>query len=234
MMRVTVAAAVILISLNAQGAQRSTADGIYSLAQAERGRAVYGAACQGCHADDLSGGIGSALKGDQFQRDWGGLPLARLFERIRSMPPGTPEPQPEGAALELLARILEANGFPPGEPLSLEELEQSRFQTGERSDVVPNFALVQVFGCVTSRTPGEWLITGATAPVRTRNPEPSPEDERQRHAASGGDATFRLMNAYPSPASLLGHRAEAKGFLIRGSIQSLNVTALTSVASSCN
>ena len=172
-MRVTVIAA-ILFSLNAQQAQRSTADGVYSPDQAERGRGRYAATCQGCHAADLSGGVGSALKGDQFKSDWGGLPLARLFERIRTMPPGAPAPQPEDAAVELLAHVLAANGFPPGETLSIERLDDIRFQSAERSDAVPDFALVQVFGCITSRTPGEWLITSATAPVRTTNPEPSP------------------------------------------------------------
>jgi mono/diheme cytochrome c family protein len=231
-MRVTVIAA-ILFSLNAQQAQRSTADGVYAPAQAERGRARYGATCQGCHAADLSGGIGSALKGDQFKSDWGGLPLARLFERIRTMPPGAPAPQPEDAAVELLAHVLAANGFPPGETLSIERLDDIRFQSAERSDAVADFALVQVFGCITSRTPGEWLITSATTPVRTTNPEPSPEDERLRHAANRGDATFRLLNAFPSPAKLDGHLAEVKGFLIRGSIDTINVTALTSAAAAC-
>ena len=231
-MRITVFAA-ILVSLNAQQAQRSTADGVYSPEQAERGRGRYASACQGCHAADLSGGVGSALKGDRFRSDWGGLPLARLFERIRTMPPGASTPQPEDAAVELLAHILAGNGFPAGETLSIERLDDIRFQSGERSDAVPDFALVQVFGCITSRTPGEWLITSATAPVRTTNPEPSPEDERLRRAASLGDATFRLLNAFPSPAKLDGHLAEVKGFLIRGSIDTLNVTALTSVAAAC-
>jgi mono/diheme cytochrome c family protein len=229
-MRVTVVAA-ILIGLTVQAAQRSTADGVYSAAQAERGRVLYGATCQGCHADDLSGGVGSALKGDQFKSDWGGLPLARLLERIRTMPPGAPAPQPEANAVDLLAHLLAVNGFPPGQALSLDHLEQVRFQSGE---LVPNFALVQVVGCVTSRTPGEWLVTSATAPVRTSNPEASPLDERVRYAASRGDATFRLMNAFPSPASLAGHRAEVKGFLIRGATDSINVTVLSSVADSCN
>jgi mono/diheme cytochrome c family protein len=231
-MRLTVIV-VILTGLTVLEAQRSTADGVYSLDQAERGRGRYASACQGCHAADLSGGVGSALKGDQFRSDWGGLPLARLFERIRTMPPSASAPQPEDAAVELLAHVLAANGFPPGETLSIERLDDIRFQSGERSDAVPDFALVQVFGCITSRTPGEWLITSATAPVRTTNPEPSPEDERLRHAASRGDAAFRLLNAFPSPAKLDGHLAEVKGFLIRGSMDSINVTALTSVTSAC-
>ena len=230
-MRFTVIAAV-LIGLSAQAAQRSTADGAYSPAQAERGRALYGANCQGCHAADLSGGVGSALKGEKFQSDWGGLPLARLFERIRTMPPGAPAPPAEEAAVELLAHILASNGLPPGETLSIERLEDIRFQSGAASNVVPDFALVQVFGCITGKT-DEWLVTSATLPVRTTNPEPSPEDERLSHSTRRGDASFRLMNAYPSPAKYAGHRAEVKGFLIRGPVDRINVTALTSVTTSC-
>jgi mono/diheme cytochrome c family protein len=231
-MRLTLVAA-ILTGLAVQEARRSTADGVYSADQAERGRARYASTCQGCHAADLSGGVGSALTGDKFKSDWSGLPLARLFERIRTMPPNS-APQPDDAAVELLAHVLAANEFPPGETLSIGRLEEIQFQSAERSDAVPNFALVQVFGCVASTAPGEWLLTSATAPVRTTNPEPSPEDERLRRSSSVGNATFRLMNAFPSPAKFAGHRAEIKGFLIRGATDSINVTALTSVAASCN
>jgi mono/diheme cytochrome c family protein len=232
-MRLTLIAA-ILTGLAVQEARRSTADGVYSADQAERGRGRYASTCQGCHAADLGGGVGSALKGDKFKSDWSGLPLARLFERIRTMPPDASTPQPEDAALQLLAHVLAVNGFPPGETLTIERLEDIQFQPGERSDAVPNFALVQLVGCVTSRTPGEWLLTTATAPVRTTNPEPSPENERPREEARRGDGTFRLLNAFPSPARLDGHLVEVKGFLIRGSTDAINVTALTSVASSCN
>src|SRR5262245_47454461 len=72
--------ALVLVVLDAQGAQQTTADGVFAADQAERGRGRYVSTCQGCHAADLSGGVGSALKGDQFKSDWGGLPLARLFE----------------------------------------------------------------------------------------------------------------------------------------------------------
>lgn len=227
-MRLTLIAA-ILTGLVVQEARRSTADGIYSADQAERGRGRYDSTCQGCHAADLGGGVGSALKGDKFKSDWSGLPLARLFERIRTMPPNTGTLQPEDAAVELLAHVLAVNGFPPGETLSIERLEDIQFQ----GELVPNFALVQVVGCVTSRTPGEWLLTNATAPVRTTNPEPSPENERPRDAASRGDGTFRLLNAFPSPARLDGHLVEVKGLLIRGSTDAINVTALTSVVAAC-
>src|SRR5262245_12084158 len=105
--------AAILTGLAVQEARRSTADGVYSAEQAERGRGRYASTCQSCHAADLSGGVGSALKGDQFKSAWSGLPLARLFERIRTMPPNSGVLQPEDAAVELLAHVLAVNGFPP-------------------------------------------------------------------------------------------------------------------------
>src|SRR5262245_49791470 len=104
-MRLTVIVA-ILAGLTVQVARRSTADGVYSADQADRGRGLYAATCQGCHAADLSGGVGSALKGDTFKSNWGGLPLARLFERIRTMPPNAAAPQTEDAAVDLLAHVL--------------------------------------------------------------------------------------------------------------------------------
>ena len=228
-MRLTLIAAIVA-TLTVQEARRSTADGIYSADQADRGRERYASTCQGCHAADLTGGVGSALKGDKFKSDWGGLPLARLFERIRTMPPNAGAPQPEAAAIELLAHVLSENGFPPGETLSIGRLDDIRFQSGE---LVPNFALVQVVGCVKAGASNDWLLTNSTPPVRTTNPEPSPENERLRDATSRGDATFRLLNAFPSPAKLDGQRAEAKGFLIRGPPDAINVTSLTSVAESC-
>ena len=223
---------VTLAGLIAQDRQQSTTDGIYSPAQAERGRARYEATCQGCHAADLSGGVGSALRGDKFLSDWSGLPLARLFERIRTMPPNAQAPQTEEATADLLAYVLAANKFPSGEALHVDRVEHIRFATGDAPDAVPDFALVQVLGCIRRETADEWVVTAAQAAVRTRDPEPSAPD-RRREAHIRGTETFRLMNAYPKPDKLEGHLAEVKGFLIRGARNSINVTAITDVAPTC-
>jgi mono/diheme cytochrome c family protein len=225
MMRLTLVLA--WLALVAQARQTATG-AVYSRAQAERGRARYDLTCQRCHAADLSGGAGSALKGETFLSDWQGLPLARLFERIRTMPPDA-SPPPADEALDILSYVLSVNGLPAGDPLSIERLEDVRLGAG--SATVPDFALVQVLGCVASGTAGEWLVTRATAPVRTTNPEPSPTDEQPQGAR--GEATFRLLNAYPSPAKLAGQLVEVKGFLIRGAVDAINVTALTRRASVC-
>ena len=59
-----VAGAIVLVSL----AQQPIWDGVYSAAQAERGRAVYEARCSRCHGNDLNGVSGSALAGEGFVR----------------------------------------------------------------------------------------------------------------------------------------------------------------------
>jgi mono/diheme cytochrome c family protein len=220
-------------ALAAQEAQRTTADGVYSLAQAERGRGRYEAVCQSCHAPDLSGGVGSALKGDTFTTNWSGLPLARLFERVRTMPPDSPSPLSDEAAEDLVAYLLSVNGFPAGDPIARGGVEEIRFGSSEAPDAVPNFALVQVFGCIRRGPDGGWLAVNATPPVRTRDPDASPAGGSPRDQPPGGSGTFRLLNAFPSPEKFDGQLAEAKGFLIRGDVDSINVTALSSVAPAC-
>ena len=116
---------------------------------------------------------------------------------------------------------------------SINLVQGSKQVVGVGTDFVTNVNPGAIFCGPDGRIYEVDFITSATAPVRTTNPEPSPEDERLRRAASRGDATFRLLNAFPSPANLDGHLAEVKGFLIRGSIDTINVTALTSVTSSC-
>lgn len=98
-------------------APRSTRDGVFTAAQAERGEVAF-RACTYCHGRDLRGGDdppGPALKGEIFLRKWSDRPLADLFERIaETMPrdrPGTLEPQ---VYADIVAYLLSANRLPAG------------------------------------------------------------------------------------------------------------------------
>src|SRR5215213_9390439 len=44
--------------------------GVYTTAQAERGRVVYAAQCGRCHGDDLSGNRAYPLVGERFMDHW--------------------------------------------------------------------------------------------------------------------------------------------------------------------
>jgi mono/diheme cytochrome c family protein len=217
---------------------RSAFDGVFSAPQAERGRSRYEGTCEPCHGADLHGGVGAALTGDGFIRNWSGVGLDRLVERVRSMPPDSPERLGDAAVFDLVAYILSANGFPAGaSELETQGIDRIRIEGRGGSDEIPNFSLVAIVGCLARTSEREWIVTRAVEPVRTKNPNASAGDGQgsQGSPASSmpGTRIYKLLNVYPSPDRLDGHMVETKGFLIRGPVDSVNVTALTSLATVC-
>lgn len=107
-------------SPNKDAADRTVWSGIYSEAQALRGKVAYGAACASCHGDNLSGGgFASALVGEEFRAIWDQKKVRALYSRIIStMPENDPGSLSEETVLDMVAYVLQANGFPAGsEPL---------------------------------------------------------------------------------------------------------------------
>ena len=106
------------------GADRTVWSGVYSAEQATSGRAAYTAACASCHQDSLAGDTMSpALVGDEFRETWHGKKLRALYSRIIStMPSDNPGSLPEKTVLDMVAYLLEANGFPSG-PAALERAD---------------------------------------------------------------------------------------------------------------
>jgi len=97
--------------------ERSVWSGVYTTTQAERGRATFEASCAACHRPDLAGrGPIPALRGESFTGDRHGQSVAELYQVIRStMPPGRAASLPPEAYADLVAYLLSANTFPPGE-----------------------------------------------------------------------------------------------------------------------
>ena len=73
--------------LAAQDPSPSIWDGVYTAAQAERGRIVHVNHCSECHHEDLSGGEGPALAGNSFMVKWETHSVERLFDKIRDTMP---------------------------------------------------------------------------------------------------------------------------------------------------
>lgn len=92
------------------------ADGVYTAAQAERGRAAYGERCSACHAQDLRGNTNApSLVGSSFLFLWEDRSLADLFTAMRTeMPTNAPGSLPEQTYLDVMTYVLSANGFPSG------------------------------------------------------------------------------------------------------------------------
>lgn len=89
--------------------------GLYSEAQAARGLAVYEKHCVACHAAGMTGGPGSPpLKGEIFLIGWRGEKVGVLLEQIHlTMPTGLAGSLADQEYADVLAAVLQANGFPP-------------------------------------------------------------------------------------------------------------------------
>ncbi len=94
---------------------RSTADGLYSEAQAERGAVRYAQNCARCHGVDLRGTYDiPSLRGALIAR-WSTVPLGDLYAYIHSaMPMQAPGALSPAINADILAYILKSNGYPAG------------------------------------------------------------------------------------------------------------------------
>ena len=97
--------------------QRTVWDGVYTEEQAERGGGQYMESCAGCHAPDLRGSTTSpSLVGMSFTFLWGERTLGELFGKIQQlMPTDRPNSLPAQTYRNILAFILRANSYPPGD-----------------------------------------------------------------------------------------------------------------------
>ena len=103
------------IGVRAQTAT-SVWDGVYTDAQAARGRAEFSAHCAGCHGATLDGtGEAPALAGAQFLSDFNGLTVGALYDRIRtSMPQDNPTSLSRDQYADILAFMFKSNTIPSG------------------------------------------------------------------------------------------------------------------------
>jgi mono/diheme cytochrome c family protein len=85
-------------------------------AQEGRGKDAFGHYCAACHGTTLAG-VGEAppLVGTRFIADFDGLTVGALFDRIRTtMPLNAPSSLGRDQYADILAFILQVNGFPAG------------------------------------------------------------------------------------------------------------------------
>jgi hypothetical protein len=147
------------------------------------------------------------------------------------MPAGAPGTLKENEYLDILAYILRENEFPAGaRELSAGVIPGIRFEGKDGAAPVPDFSLVQVVGCLSKDPDGAWRLKRATDPLRTRDPNASPEP-----VLPPGKNTFRILD--DSSLKLDSHdgrMAAVKGFLIRKpNDDRLNTTSVEVIAPVC-
>ena len=92
-------------------------DGIYTAAQADRGKAVYASTCAGCHGEKADGGAaGPTLSGPDFTNGYKDGSAGALLNKISSdMPSNAPGSLEAQQYADVFAYILSVNKYPAGQ-----------------------------------------------------------------------------------------------------------------------
>lgn len=113
---VIVAASLLVVTVAAQN--KTVLDGVYTDAQAARGQATYTTACESCHRADLSGGMAYDADAPALKRDNFGVSrknLGNLYTYMAmDMPKDAPGSLSDRAYADVLAFLLQQNGYPAG------------------------------------------------------------------------------------------------------------------------
>ncbi len=101
----------------------TTMDGVYTLAQATRGRDVFASSCQSCHTP-------TQHAGPPFRNKWFGRTLGELYGYIRrEMPKNEPGSMSDEEYALSLAYLLRMNGMPTGsKPLAADSAALHRIR----------------------------------------------------------------------------------------------------------
>lgn len=91
-------------------------DGMFSKAQTDRGEGLYQMNCAACHGNQLEGGDHAPpLRDEAFWEEWNGKAARALYSRIlTTMPPTDPGSVSEKDTIDIVAKIVRANGVPEG------------------------------------------------------------------------------------------------------------------------
>jgi cytochrome c5 len=100
-----------------QAPQRTVLEGVFTDAQANRGRAaIIKIGCADCHGETLEGGPSEtpALIGQEFISGWQNQTLLDLFNKLNSMPPDKTEKISAQDYVDIMTLLLRSNGYPAG------------------------------------------------------------------------------------------------------------------------
>ena len=198
---------------------KTVLDGVYSDAQATRGKASYKGVCSLCHGNALEGVSAPALTGDHFLERWREDTLDSFYNFIKdNMPPRRAGDVriPESSYLEIVTYILQMNGYGSGPNMLAPDLLGRVMVVGKNgARPVPDDALVATVGCLSQTREGLWILDQATEPVRTRSETTSsPEELKASSQKRPGSLSFRLadLEAVPDfrPGAHKGHKCRRR------------------------
>lgn len=225
----------LLAAPSVQGQERTVWDGVFTPEQAARGDALAREHCSRCHGANLDGTAdGRSLTGDRFWASWTESTVGSLFDYVSRNMPYSMDGSREGSLsestyLDIVARILDANGLPAGATeLTREAVSGVAIVPENGPGELPASTLAQVVGCLDRSEDGQWLLREATRPVRADSaPEATP-------TMPLGNRETALMFVLTPLDRYVGYRMVARGLLIGdGGVDGLNVTTVEPVAEAC-
>jgi PQQ-dependent dehydrogenase (s-GDH family) len=88
----------------------------FTAAQAAAGKTAYTATCAVCHGATMTDGTyATPLAGQYFKTKWSRRSVRALYDRVRNtMPPSAPGSLSADTYADIVAHVLEVNGFKPG------------------------------------------------------------------------------------------------------------------------
>jgi mono/diheme cytochrome c family protein len=225
--------------------RKTVRDGVYTPAQAERGKQVYEANCITCHLADLDGSAnptagarGAPLAGTRFVQDFGESKLSALFNKMkRDMPSGHPGTLTDQQYLDASTYVLQKNNFPAGSSeLTVDVADNTWIPGAGGADGLQNYTFVSSIGCLYQDPTRSWLLTHAEGLKKTEPGSPGPAASTT--AGTSGepeDFTFRLLDAIsykPEPHN--GHKVRVTGHMVRlGAEIRVNVASLQMISTAC-
>lgn len=229
------AAVPLLVTAQAPASSRTVWDGVYTEAQAARGRAAYQQHCAECHGGSLEGAEAVALKGDRFNLSWKESTVDRLFKQISTNMPASEDGSlagtlARGVYVDIVALVLQANGFPAGSAeLTPENAAGVMILARSGPGELPHSASAQVVGCLTRVPPRAWKVTRGSKPVRS-----GPLETKLDATAALGDREFPLLYVLTNLDKLENHRVLVTGRLEGDAgAKGINVSTVSSQGAAC-
>ena len=213
---------------------RTVWDGVFTTAQADRGRGFYLANCAECHGGTLEGGERQALKGDRFWADWQESTVDYMLSRISKNMPFSEDGSLAGTLgmptyVDIVAHILNTNGFPSGaRELTAASSEGVQIVKKGGSAELPANAFAHVVGCLAKGEGRDWKLTRGSRPARVF------ESQTPDVKAPLGDREYTLKFVLTSLDKYVGYRMSVRATLMGDAgVDGLNVRAISPVSATC-
>ena len=215
----------------AQGRQASVLDGVYSEAQATRGKEQYGEKCSECHEGAEPNG--PELMGSTFVDNWREDTLDGLYNFMKTrMPQDAQGSLTDAQYIDILGYVLQLNNYKSGAKDLTPDATKNILMVGENGpQPLPPNVSVRVNGCF-SGTGDAGKLTKAADPNRARETDSVSDADLKAAEGKSGTHAFQLRNLDNvdglKPAAVAGRNVVVKGVLDKDRINVLSMKALPS------